>query len=148
MSKYDVTPVDGVLNYGPAHQQRQNDAQAALAELNDLDASVVLSIRDGDKRVARVHRTGREDELRFVIWLKPARKFTPDLDAVNKELQRQGDARIHHLGVATVDPLDAPDDRDLEVSTRSGLVRLDRQKVLERIGFGQTSASLEEVRHD
>jgi len=148
MSKYDVTPVDGVLDYGPAHQQRQMDAEAALAALQDPRASVALSIVDGDTRVARVHRTGRDDELRFVVWLKPARPITPDLHSINTEQGREGDDRIRHVGTALVDPLDAPDDRDLEVATQNGVVRLDRRKVLERIGLGQTKATLDEVRHD
>ena len=146
MSKYQVTPVDGVYNYGPAHDQRQADAQAALDELVDVDTSVVLWIMDGDKAVAKVHRTRYDDERRYVIRLTPGRRITPDLAIVNRQLGREGDARIHHAGHAVVDPLDAPDDRELEVSTRRGVVLIDRRKVLERIGFGQLTADLDEVR--
>lgn len=146
MSKYDVDPVNGVYNYGPAHQQRQVDAQAALDELTDGDASVALWIMDGDKAVAKVHRTRYDDERRYVIRLTPERRITPTLAALNRELGREGDARIHHAGHAVVDPLDAPDDRELEVSTRRGVVAIDRRKVLERLGFGQSTADLDEVR--
>jgi hypothetical protein len=147
VSKYEVQPVDGVYNYGPAHTQRQADAQAALDELSDLDASVVLRIMDSRDAVATVYKTRQSDESRHVIWLRPSRKITPDLHQLNEQLGREGAARIHHTGQATVDPLHAPDVRDLEVSTRRGVVRLDRSKVQQLVDAGQTSVTLDDVRH-
>lgn len=148
MSKYEVHPVDGVYEYGPAHQQRQDDARAALDALADPDSAVALWIMDGDRTVAKVYKTGRDDELRYVIRITPERRISPSLAALNRELGREGQARIHHVGEAVVDPLDAPEDRELEVSSKRGVIELDRRKVLERLAFGQSTAALEEVRHD
>ena len=148
MSKYEVTPIDGILDYGPAHSRRQSDAQDALDQLTDLDSALRLWVMDGDRTVAKVYQTQHDDELRYVIRLTPERRITPSLAKINKEQGRTGEARIHHTGQAIVDPLEAPDDRELEVSTRQGVVRLDRRKVLERLGFGQQSAGLQEVAED
>ena len=139
---------DGTWLETSREQERQSDAQAALDELTDLDVATVLWIMDGDKAVARVYRTYRDDELAYVIRLTPGRRITPDLAAANRQLGRTGEDRIRTAGVAVVDPLEASDDRDLEVSTRQGVVSLDRRKIRERIKFGQTSAALSEVRHD
>ena len=128
-------------------QERQSDAQAAIAAITDLDAATVLWIMDGDRAVARVYATGRDDHLRYVIRLTPARRVTQELADINRELGREGDERIRHAGEAVADPLDASEDRALEVSTRQGVVELDRRKVLERIAFGQDTAALSEVRH-
>lgn len=150
MSKYGpvVTRLDdGTIVEVSQEQVRQRDASAALAELSDRKAAKVLRVQDGDDLVAEVYRTGRLDELRYVVRIKSARRITRDLHALNVATGRVGDDRITSAGVPLVDPLDAPDDRALEASTRGGLVRLDRRKLLERIGLGQAQASLDEVVH-
>jgi hypothetical protein len=137
---------DGVWSITYKHQERQDDAQAALDELPDLDASTVLWVMDGDKAKAKVHVTRRDDELHYVIRIVPPRRITPDLAAINRDQDRIGDARIHHAGTAVVDPLLAPDDRELEVSTATGIVKIDRQKVLACIKNGTTTVALNDVR--
>lgn len=150
MTKYEPQrheAPDGSWYFVYRDQQRQSDAQAALDELQDANACIVLWVMDGDKAVAKIYKTLRDDELRYVIRLTPDRKHTPSLKRENERLGRHGEMRIHTSGVAVCDPLEAPDDRELEVSTREGVVRIDRHKVLERIALGQAKADLDEVRH-
>lgn len=150
MSKYApvVTRLDdGTIVEVSQEQVRQRDASAALAELSDRKAARVLLVRNGDDLIAQVYRTGRPDELRYVVSIEPRRRITRDLHALNVDTGRVGDARITNAGVPLVDPLDAPDDRALEASTRDGVIRLDRRKLLERIGMGQSKANLDEVVH-
>lgn len=138
---------DGTVieDYGRAHARRQADAEQALAELTEPDASIVLWVMHGDRAAAKVYRTRHDGTLRYVVRMAPTRRLDPHLHRLNTDLGRQGPMRIEHAGVAVCDPLDASDDRDLEVSTDSTLVRLDRRKLLERIGIGQAKASLDEV---
>ena len=138
---------DGTVieDYGRAHARRQADAEQALSELADLDAATVLWVMDGDRAAAKVYRTRQQSTLRFVVCMTPQRRLDPHLHRLNTDLGRKGSMRIEHVGASVCDPLDAPADRDLEVSTGSAVVRLDRQKLLERIGLGQAKASLDEV---
>jgi hypothetical protein len=137
---------DGVWITTYPHQIRQQDAEAALREVEHLESSIVLWVMDGDRTVAKVHRTLRDEELQYVIRVAPPRAVTPDLHRINQEQERHGDKRIHHSRDAIIDPLMAPDDRDLEVSTADGIVRLDRAKIALAIHHGQDTVALQDVR--
>ncbi|MBU6151867.1 MAG: hypothetical protein KGR25_10480 [Chloroflexi bacterium] len=141
---------DGAIieDYGRAHARRQADAEQALSELADLDAATVLWVMDGDRAVAKVYRTKADGALRYVVQIQTSRRSTPDLHGLNKRQGRLGAMRITTAGVVLCDPLDATEDRDLEVTNSRGLLRLDRCRLLERIGFGQAKASIDEVAAD
>lgn len=151
MSKYEPHREqlpDGTWVETYRDQERQSDAKSALDELTDPKVATVLWIMDGDKAVARVYRTHRDDELRYVIRIVPDRPITPSLEKLNGELGRTGEYQIRHAGTALMDPLEASNDRDLEVPTANGVVQLDREKVLDFAKSSQRKVALESVRHD
>jgi hypothetical protein len=132
--------------YGAAHAARQADAKAAVESLQDPDAAIVLRVRETDSDVVRVYRTTAADlELLHVVWIRPARRITPDLRGINDAQDRVGDAQITNGNEPLWDPLDAPDDRDLEVSSRSGIVRIDRFALIEALSRGLQSVQLADV---
>lgn len=143
MSKYQVTPIDGVWTYGPAHDRRQTDAEQALAAAGGPDESTVLTVFCPKAHtLATVHVTPIDDpELGHVIRIRPPKWKTPDLRQINRQINRQLDLgpsmRAMYDEVDFVDPLHAPDDRDLEARCRCGLHRLNRNELSEAVDNGR-----------
>lgn len=139
VSKYQVVPIDGVYTYGPAHDRRQEDAEEALQVAGDTDSSTVLTVFCAKAHtLATVHQIPTDDpELKHVIRISPPKRQTPDLRQVNRQLGLSGSMRAVYAEVDFVDPLHAPDDRDLEASCRCGSRTLDRLRLIDAIKEGQ-----------
>lgn len=131
-------------DYGQAHIRRQADAMAAL---EGGRTPVVLSVECKDRVVARVHHTGRDDEMDLIIAIAPpGTAITPDLHRLNQASHRVGDERITYTKATVADPLRAGVDRDLEHPCQCGKIHeLDRRKILERIAFGQRVTTVNEI---
>ena len=130
MSKYQVTPIDGVYTYGPAHDRRQTDAEQALATVGD-EEPVLTVFCAKDHELATVHKIPTDDpELEYVIRIYAPNFQTPDLRQINKQLGLGRSNKAMYGEVDFVDPLRAPDDRDLEARCRCGYFQLDRQQLI------------------
>lgn len=138
MSKYQVTPIDGVWTYGPAHDRRQTDAVEALSVAgNDKGSTVLTVFCKNAHRLATIHEVPTDDpELRHVIRIRPPKFQTPDLRQINRTLDLGPSNRATYDEVDFVDPLHAPDDRDLEARCKCGHFRLDRTELIQLVDDG------------
>lgn len=126
-------------DFSATHAARQADAEAALEAIGHADSRVVLGVYCQGRQLARVFRTLADDELDLIVEVAPPRRqMTGDLKRVNAEQGRTGDERITYAGTVVVDPLRAPDDRDLEAVCKCGaqVHRLDRRALLEQVAMG------------
>lgn len=135
------------MDYGHAHALRQVDAESALNDITDLNGAVMLKVECRDRIIARVYRTKRADELDLIVAMTPPGKdIDSDLHNINADTGRTGDHRITYTDATVLDPLRAPDDRDLEHVCKCGqLHNLDRRMMLERVAMGQRVATVDEV---
>lgn len=150
-----LSPIPGTnamhADYGPAHVERQADAEAVLDAIRDqstglLAASrVVLKVYCGGRELGRVYRSMEDGDLDLIVTVAAPRQSPPDLQRINAELGRQGNDRITYAARPFFDPLRAPDDRDLEVSCKCGMHVLDRRKILERIALGEHEVGVASV---
>jgi len=140
MSKYQVTPIDGVWTYGPAHNRRQTDAEEALTVAGDGKESTVLSVFCRKAHtLATIHEVPTDDpELQHVIRIRAPRFQSPDLRQINKQLGLDKSNAAMYGDIDFVDPLHAPDDRDLEARCRCGSFRLDRDELVQLVKDRQT----------
>lgn len=131
-----LTPIPGTTamhaDYGPAHAERQEDAEAALERINyGRTARVLRVVCSRTHNLADVYAT---PDGYMVLVLQDDHR-----DADVRRLQRETGLDVQRVKGTMADPLDAPDDRELEARCKCGGRELDRHSLQEAVASGQAT---------
>lgn len=120
------------LSYGRAHAARQDDAVAALEGINyGKTARVLRVVCSKTHRLAEVYATPEG----YVILVQQ----DDHADADVRRLQRETGIDVQRVKATLADPLDAPDDRELEARCKCGGHELDRERIRQAVASGEAT---------